>query len=144
MWMPPPKQARIERFSSRIGSGFNREAAFNRSRRGGSKRRAGVERMRSFTPPIWTGRSVVVIGGGASDAVGFAAAIAHRGEARQVTDFDAGPGDPASASRWRQLVPKKNGWVVFRPWQQSTTRNCATLSDRDFVCGFSEAVKVRC
>ncbi len=90
---------------------------------------------------------MVVIGGGAVlDAVGFAAAIAHRGirlirlPTTTLAQADSGVGVKNSVN----LFQKKN-WVgsFAVPWAViNDTALLATLPDRDFVCGFSEAVKV--
>lgn len=90
---------------------------------------------------------VVVIGGGAVlDAVGFAAAIAHRGirlvrvPTTTLAQADSGLGVKNSIN----LFQKKNWVGTFAvPWGVINDRQILeTLSDRDFVCGFSEAVKV--
>lgn len=90
---------------------------------------------------------VVVIGGGAVlDAVGFAAAIAHRGirlvriPTTTLAQADSGVGVKNSVN----LFQKKNWVGTFAvPWAVLNDRQLLkTLSDRDFVCGFSEAVKV--
>lgn len=90
---------------------------------------------------------VVVIGGGAVlDAVGFAAAIAHRGlrliriPTTTLAQADSGIGVKNSVN----LFEKKNWLGSFAvPWGVINDRSLlATLSDRDFRCGFSEAVKV--
>lgn len=90
---------------------------------------------------------VVVIGGGAVlDAVGFAAAIAHRGirliriPTTTLAQADSGIGVKNSIN----LFSKKNWVGTFAvPWAVINDRRLlTTLSDRDFVCGFSEAVKV--
>lgn len=90
---------------------------------------------------------VVVIGGGAVlDAVGFAAAIAHRGirlirlPTTTLAQGDSGIGVKNSIN----LFQKKNWVGTFAvPWGVINDRSLtATLSDRDFRCGFSEAVKV--
>lgn len=90
---------------------------------------------------------VVVIGGGAVlDAVGFAAAIAHRGirlirlPTTTLAQADSGIGVKNSIN----LFGKKNWVGTFAvPWGIINDRALlGTLSDRDFVCGFSEAVKV--
>ncbi len=90
---------------------------------------------------------VVVIGGGAVlDAVGFAAAIAHRGlrliriPTTTLAQADSGIGVKNSVN----LFEKKNWLGSFAvPWGVINDRTLlATLSDRDFRCGFSEAVKV--
>jgi len=90
---------------------------------------------------------VVVVGGGAVlDAVGFAAAIAHRGlrlvrlPATTLAQADSGLGVKNGVN----LFGKKNWIGSFAvPW--GVVNDAAllwTLSQRDFVCGFSEAVKV--
>ena len=90
---------------------------------------------------------VVVIGGGAVlDAVGFAAAIAHRGlrliriPTTTLAQADSGIGVKNSVN----LFEKKNWLGSFAvPWGVINDRSLlTTLSDRDFRCGFSEAVKV--
>lgn len=90
---------------------------------------------------------VVVIGGGAVlDAVGFAAAIAHRGirlirmPTTTLAQGDSGIGVKNSIN----LFQKKNWVGTFAvPWGVINDRKLLeTLSDRDFRCGFSEAVKV--
>lgn len=90
---------------------------------------------------------VVVIGGGAVlDAVGFAAAIAHRGlrliriPTTTLAQADSGIGVKNGVN----LFQKKNWLGAFAvPWGVINDRGMLdTLSDRDFRCGFSEAVKV--
>jgi 3-dehydroquinate synthase len=90
---------------------------------------------------------VVVVGGGAVlDAVGFAAAIAHRGlrlvrlPTTTLAQADSGVGVKNGVN----LFGKKNWLGTFAvPWAVvNDTTLLATLPDRDFVCGFSEAVKV--
>lgn len=90
---------------------------------------------------------VVVIGGGAVlDAVGFAAAIAHRGirlvrlPSSTLGQSDSGVGVKNSVNLFR----KKNWLGTFAvPWAVINDAGMLqSLSDRDFVCGFSEAVKV--
>ncbi|WP_153557159.1 3-dehydroquinate synthase [Roseimaritima sediminicola] len=90
---------------------------------------------------------IVVIGGGAVlDAVGYAAAIAHRGirlvrlPTTTLAQADSGVG-VKNAVNW---FGKKNWkgtfavpWAVINDWKL-----LETLPDRDFRCGFSEAVKV--
>jgi len=90
---------------------------------------------------------MVVIGGGAVlDAVGFAAAIAHRGirlvrlPTTTLAQADSGVGVKNSVN----LFQKKN-WVgsFAVPWAViNDAALLETLPDRDFACGFSEAVKV--
>jgi 3-dehydroquinate synthase len=90
---------------------------------------------------------VVVIGGGAVlDAVGFAAAIAHRGirlvrlPTTTLSQADSGLGVKNSVN----LFQKKNWVGTFAvPWGVINDASLlSTLPDRDFRCGFSEAVKV--
>lgn len=90
---------------------------------------------------------VVVIGGGAVlDAVGFAASIAHRGlrlvrlPTTTLAQADSGVGVKNGVN----LFGKKNWLGAFAvPWAViNDTALLGTLPDRDFVCGFSEAVKV--
>jgi 3-dehydroquinate synthase len=90
---------------------------------------------------------VVVIGGGAVlDAVGFAAAIAHRGirlvrlPTTTLAQGDSGIGVKNGVN----LFGKKNWIGSFAvPWAVINDEALlSTLSDRDFVAGFSEAVKV--
>lgn len=90
---------------------------------------------------------IVVIGGGAVlDAVGYAASIAHRGirlvrlPTTTLAQADSGVG-VKTAVNW---FGKKNWKGTFAvPWAVINDRTVLeTLSDRDFRCGFSEAVKV--
>lgn len=90
---------------------------------------------------------VVVVGGGAVlDAVGFAAAIAHRGirlvrlPTTTLAQADSGIGVKNSVN----LFQKKNWIGTFAvPWGVvNDARLLESLNDRDFICGFSEAVKV--
>lgn len=90
---------------------------------------------------------VVVIGGGAVlDAVGFAAAIAHRGirlirlPTTTLAQADSGVGVKNAVN----LFHKKNWLGSFNvPWAIiNDSALLSTLPDRDFLCGFSEAVKV--
>ena len=90
---------------------------------------------------------VVVIGGGAVlDAVGFAAAIAHRGSrlvrlpSTTLAQADSGVGVKNAVN----LFGKKN-WIgsFATPWAVINDASMLrTLSDRDFQCGFAESVKV--
>ncbi len=90
---------------------------------------------------------VVVIGGGAVlDAVGFAAAIAHRGirlvrlPTTTLAQSDSGVGVKNGVN----LFGQKN-WVgtFATPWGViNDARLLDSLGERDFVSGFSEAVKV--
>ena len=90
---------------------------------------------------------VVVVGGGAVlDAVGFAAAIAHRGlrlvrlPTTTLAQADSGVGVKNGVN----LFGKKNWLGAFAvPWAViNDTSLLTTLPDRDFICGFAEAVKV--
>jgi 3-dehydroquinate synthase len=90
---------------------------------------------------------VVVIGGGAVlDAVGFAAAIAHRGlrlvrlPTTTLAQADSGVGVKNGVN----LFGKKNWIGSFAvPWAVINDAGLlTTLPDRDFACGFAEAVKV--
>jgi len=110
---------------------------------------AHLERiLRAFHDADLDRRSyVVVVGGGAVlDAVGFAAAIAHRGlrlvrlPTTTLAQADSGVGVKNAVN----YFGKKNWLGAFAvPW--AVVNDAAlleTLPDRDFVCGFSEAVKV--
>ena len=90
---------------------------------------------------------VVVVGGGAVlDAVGFAAAIAHRGirlvrlPSTTLGQADSGVGVKNGVN----LFGKKNWLGSFAvPWAVINDASLLeTLPDRDFISGFSEAVKV--
>lgn len=90
---------------------------------------------------------VIVIGGGAVlDAVGFAAGIAHRGirlirlPTTTLGQADSGVGVKNSFNLFR----KKNWIGTFAvPWAVINDATLLeTLPDREFVSGFSEAVKV--
>jgi 3-dehydroquinate synthase len=90
---------------------------------------------------------VVVIGGGAVlDAVGFAVAIAHRGlrlvrlPATTLGQADSGVGVKNGVN----LFHKKNWLGSFAvPWAViNDAKLLETLSHRDWICGFAEAVKV--
>ncbi len=92
---------------------------------------------------------VIAIGGGAVlDAVGFAASIAHRGirlirfPTTTLSQDDSGLG----VKNGINAFGKKNYLGVFSaPWAViNDERFLTTLSDRDWSCGFSEAVKVAC
>ncbi len=90
---------------------------------------------------------VIVIGGGAVlDAVGFAAAIAHRGirlvrlPTTTLAQSDSGVGVKNAVN----LFGQKN-WVgtFATPWAViNDTTLLNTLTDRGFISGFSESVKV--
>lgn len=90
---------------------------------------------------------VMAIGGGAIlDAVGYAAAVAHRGirliriPTTTLAQGDSGVG-VKNAVNW---FGKKNWKGTFAtPWGVvNDERLLKGLSDRDFRCGFSESVKV--
>ena len=90
---------------------------------------------------------VVVVGGGAVlDAVGFAAAVAHRGirlirlPTTTLAQADSGVGVKNAVN----YFGKKNWMGAFSvPWAViNDTTLLSTLPDRDFIAGFSEAVKV--
>ncbi len=90
---------------------------------------------------------LIVVGGGAVlDAVGFAAAIAHRGirlvrlPTTTLAQADSGVGVKTAIN----YFGKKNWLGAFAtPWAViNDTALLSSLPDRDFLCGFSEAVKV--
>jgi 3-dehydroquinate synthase len=90
---------------------------------------------------------IFVIGGGAVlDAVGYAAAVAHRGvrlirfPTTTLAQADSGVGVKNAVN----LFGKKNWKGTFAvPWAVVNDRRLLSLqSDRDFLSGFSEAVKV--
>ncbi len=90
---------------------------------------------------------VIVVGGGAVlDAVGFAAALAHRGirlvrlPTTTLAQADSGIGVKNAVN----LFEQKNWIGTFAvPWGViNDAALLETLPDRDFRCGFSEAVKV--
>lgn len=90
---------------------------------------------------------VLVIGGGAVlDAVGYAAATAHRGlrliriPTTTLAQGDSGVGVKNAIN----YFDKKNWLGTFAtPWAViNDAKILETLPDRDFRCGFSEAVKV--
>lgn len=90
---------------------------------------------------------IVAIGGGAMlDAAGYAAAIAHRGirllriPTTTLAQADSGVGVKNAIN----YFGKKNWVGTFAvPWAVINDAGfLTTLPERDFVCGFSEAVKV--
>jgi 3-dehydroquinate synthase len=90
---------------------------------------------------------IIAIGGGAMlDASGYAAAIAHRGirlvriPTTTLAQADSGVGVKNAIN----YFGKKNWVGTFAvPWAVINDAGfLTTLPDRDFVCGFSEAVKV--
>ena len=90
---------------------------------------------------------VVAIGGGAVlDAVGFAAATAHRGVrlVRLPTTTLAQADSGIGVKNGVNLFGKKNFLGCFAvPWAIVNDETLpATLTDRDWRCGLSEAVKV--
>jgi 3-dehydroquinate synthase len=93
------------------------------------------------------GSYVVAIGGGAVlDAVGFAAAIAHRGLRliRVPTTTLAQADSAVGVKNGVNLFQKKNWLGSFAvPWAViNDAQLLTTLPDREFRAGFSEAVKV--
>lgn len=90
---------------------------------------------------------VVVLGGGAVlDAVGFAAAIAHRGlRLVRLPTTTLGQADSGLGVKNAVNLFEKKNWIgsFAVPWGViNDAALLSTLSQRDFVCGFSEAVKV--
>lgn len=90
---------------------------------------------------------VVVIGGGAVlDTVGFAASIAHRGLrlVRLPTTTLAQADSAVGVKSGVNLFQTKNWLGAFAaPWAVVNDANLlTTLTDRDFLAGFSESVKV--
>jgi 3-dehydroquinate synthase len=90
---------------------------------------------------------VLVIGGGAVlDAVGYAAATAHRGiRLIRIPTTTLGQGDSGvGVKNAINFFDKKNWLGTFAtPWAViNDMAVLETLPDRDFRCGFSEAVKV--
>jgi len=90
---------------------------------------------------------IVAIGGGAMlDAVGYAAAIAHRGiRLIRVPTTTLAQGDSGVGVKNAINYFEKKNWIgTFAvPWAViNDSALLATLPDRDFRCGFSEAVKV--
>lgn len=90
---------------------------------------------------------VLVVGGGAVlDAVGFAAATAHRGiRLIRIPTTTLGQGDSGvGVKNAINYFDKKNWLGTFAtPWAViNDFKLLETLPDRDFRCGFSEAVKV--
>ena len=90
---------------------------------------------------------IVAVGGGAVlDAVGYAAAIAHRGirlirvPTTTLAQDDSGVGVKNAVNYFQ----KKNWIGTFAvPWGViNDAKILESLPDRDFRCGFSEAVKV--
>jgi 3-dehydroquinate synthase len=90
---------------------------------------------------------VIAIGGGAMlDAVGYGAATAHRGVrlVRMPTTTLAQGDGGVGVKNGINLLGKKNFVGCFAPpWAViNDERYLETLDDRDWRCGFSEAVKV--
>ncbi len=90
---------------------------------------------------------VVVIGGGAVlDAVGFATGIAHRGlRLVRLPTTTLGQADSGIGVKNAVNAFAKKNWIgTFAvPWGViNDAALLATLPDRDFMCGFVEAVKV--
>ena len=147
----PQLPARIRRFSDQYSDRFERIGNVQYVP-GGEAIKNDIhilERMlKVFNAAKLDRRSyIVAIGGGAMlDAVGFAAAIAHRGirlvrlPTTTLAQADSGIGVKNAVN----LFNKKNWIGTFAtPWAVINDATLLeTLSDRDFVCGFSEAVKV--
>lgn len=90
---------------------------------------------------------VLVIGGGAVlDAVGFAAATAHRGiRLIRIPTTTLAQGDSGVGVKNAINYFGKKNWLgsFATPWAViNDAKILETLPDRDFRCGFSEAVKV--
>jgi 3-dehydroquinate synthase len=90
---------------------------------------------------------VVVIGGGALlDAVGFAASIAHRGlRLVRLPTTTLGQADSGIGVKNAVNAFQKKNWIgTFGvPWAVvNDAALLSTLPERDFLCGFVEAVKV--
>lgn len=90
---------------------------------------------------------VLVIGGGAVlDAVGFAAATAHRGiRLIRIPSTTLAQGDSGVGVKNAINYFEKKNWLgtFATPWAViNDMRILETLPDRDFRAGFSEAVKV--
>ena len=90
---------------------------------------------------------VLVIGGGAVlDAVGFAAATAHRGiRLIRVPTTTLAQGDSGVGVKNAINFFEKKNWLgtFATPWAViNDVKILDTLPDRDFRCGFAEAVKV--
>lgn len=90
---------------------------------------------------------VVVLGGGAVlDAVGFAASIAHRGiRLVRLPSSTLGQGDSGVGVKNGVNFFEKKNWLgnFATPWAVINDASMLdSLSDRDFICGFSESVKV--
>lgn len=90
---------------------------------------------------------VLVIGGGAVlDAVGFAAATAHRGiRLIRIPTTTLAQGDSGVGVKNAINYFEKKNWLgtFATPWAViNDVKILETLPDRDFRCGFAEAVKV--
>lgn len=90
---------------------------------------------------------VLVIGGGAVlDAVGFAAATAHRGiRLIRIPTTTLAQGDSGVGVKNAVNYFEKKNWLgtFATPWAVINDANIlTTLPNRDFRCGFAEAVKV--
>jgi 3-dehydroquinate synthase len=90
---------------------------------------------------------VLVIGGGAVlDAVGYAAATAHRGlRLIRIPTTTLAQGDSGVGVKNAINYFEKKNWLgtFATPWAViNDAKILETLPDRDFRCGFSEAVKV--
>ena len=104
--------------------------------------------LRAFNQANLDRRSyVLVIGGGAVlDAVGYAAATAHRGlRLIRIPTTTLAQGDSGVGVKNAINYFEKKNWLgtFATPWAViNDTKILETLPDRDFRCGFSEAVKV--
>lgn len=90
---------------------------------------------------------ILVMGGGAVlDAVGFAAATAHRGiRLIRIPTTTLAQGDSGVGVKNAINYFEKKNWLgtFATPWAViNDMKVLETLPDRDFRCGFSEAVKV--
>ncbi|WP_435022425.1 3-dehydroquinate synthase [Tundrisphaera sp. TA3] len=104
--------------------------------------------LRAFNDTDLDRRSYVVVAGGGAvlDAVGFAAAVAHRGirlvrlPTTTLAQADSGVGVKNAVN----FFGKKNWMGAFAvPWAVINDAGLlSSLPDRDFIAGFSEAVKV--
>lgn len=147
----PDLEGRLEKFVGSRTSRLELAGPIERLEGGEAAKNdpAVLERiLRAFCAADLDRRSyVVVIGGGAVlDAVGFAAAIAHRGirlvrlPTTTLAQADSGVGVKNSLNFFR----RKNWVGTFAvPWAViNDTALLATLPDREHLAGFSEAVKV--
>ena len=89
---------------------------------------------------------LVIAGGAVLDAVGFAAATAHRGlRLIRIPTTTLAQGDSGVGVKNAINYFDKKNWLgsFATPWAViNDAKILETLPDRDFRCGFSEAVKV--